>query len=411
MGMYLDERVVTGINITNSLIKRDLAKYENENLFLDSVRSSKEVLLNTALLNAWDLFYSLLRHNAQLLDENTGFNQEAIHEYLTFNADRYNTDKVEFLSDLLRVIYEFQFWTGSLRNPPVISHEILTVLSKTYDDVGGKNAQFKYIRDELSLSLTKWLINGPSFTEAKQLIHEINSKKDILIEEVTTRKMDFLFEINKREDEIIKNIENVYSTINHNIKTGQEELSTKTSNILNSLSEVVALESRVDDLKSEYNFVGLSSGFNKIKEKKEKELRLVEINYKNLFGCIFIVPVILSILHLFLPSLFPKDYTILFLALPFFTIEMALIYFFRLSYLEAKSIRTQLVQIELRLSLCSFIDGYVDYRKKNNTNIEKVLDSFDSLIFSPIQTNENNIPSMFDGVEALAGLAEKITKK
>lgn len=90
---------------------------------------------------------------------------------------------------------------------------------------------------------------------------------------------------------------------------------------------------------------------------------------------------------------------------------MALIYFFRLSYLEAKSIRTQLVQIDLRLSLCSFIDGYVEYRKKNNVNIDKVLEIFDSLIFSPIQTNENNIPSMFDGIEAIAGLAEKITKK
>nr|EIX1665360.1 hypothetical protein [Cronobacter sakazakii] len=100
-----------------------------------------------------------------------------------------------------------------------------------------------------------------------------------------------------------------------------------------------------------------------------------------------------------------------FLILPFFTIEMILIYFFRLSYLEAKSIRTQLVQIELRLSLCAFIDGYVEYRKKNNTNVEKVLDCFDSLIFSPIQTNENNIPAMFDGVEALAGLADKVIKK
>lgn len=175
--------------------------------------------------------------------------------------------------------------------------------------------------------------------------------------------------------------------------------------------EIKELEGRVQDLKSEYNFVGLSSGFNKIKEKKELELRNIEVNYKNLFGCIFIVPVIITVLHLVTPAVFPKDLTVLFLALPFLTIEMALIYFFRLSYLEAKSIRTQLVQIDLRLSLCSFIDGYVEYRKKNNVNIDKVLEIFDSLIFSPIQTNENNIPSMFDGIEAIAGLAEKITKK
>ena len=90
---------------------------------------------------------------------------------------------------------------------------------------------------------------------------------------------------------------------------------------------------------------------------------------------------------------------------------MAIIYFFRLSYLEAKALRTQLMQIELRLSLCSFIDGYVEYRKKNDIAIDKVLDAFDSLIFSPIQTNENNIPAMFDGLEAIAGVAEKVMKK
>ena len=90
---------------------------------------------------------------------------------------------------------------------------------------------------------------------------------------------------------------------------------------------------------------------------------------------------------------------------------MILIYFFRLSYLEAKSLRTQLIQIELRLSLCAFIDSYVEYRKRNQADIEKVLDSFDSLIFSPIQTNENNIPAMFDGIEAIAGLADKVIKK
>lgn len=411
MGVFLDEKVISGINITNTLIRRELSQYENESIFTDSVKLTPEVFLNTSLITAWNNFYHILNNNPKKLDENTGFNQENIAEYITFSVERYTADKVEFLSDLLRVLAEFHFWTGLLRNSNIISHYVLTLLSDRFDNNNGRNSQFRYIRDELSLSLTKWLLNSPGFTAAKHIIHNINSEKDNFIEEVTARKTEYLLEIDKREHEIKKSIEDEYATINHKIKSGKEEVIKKVDSIAHTLSEVEALEKRVDDLKSEYNFVGLSSGFNKIKEKKDKELKLIEGNYTNLFGCIFIVPVALFILHLFAPSLFPKDYTVLFLALPFFTIEMALIYFFRLSYLEAKSIRTQLVQIELRLSLCSFIDGYVDYRKKNNANIDKVLDSFDSLIFSPIQTNENNIPSMFDGVEALAGLAEKITKK
>lgn len=323
----------------------------------------------------------------------------------------YAKDKIQFLSDLIRVLYELHFWTGKLRGEGIVSDEFLTLLENRYENLEDKTTQFKYIRENLAVALVQWLLKSQNFSEAKGLIKNIQEKKESFIEEVTTLKVENLNEIDLKEAEAIKNINDNFSSIKNEIRINKESVDASLKNIAESLVEIKELEGRVQGLKSEYNFVGLSSGFNKIKEKKELELRNIEVNYKNLFGCIFIVPVIITVLHLVTPAMFPKDLTVLFLALPFLTIEMALIYFFRLSYLEAKSIRTQLVQIDLRLSLCSFIDGYVEYRKKNNVNIDKVLEIFDSLIFSPIQTNENNIPSMFDGIEALAGLAEKITKK
>jgi hypothetical protein len=202
-----------------------------------------------------------------------------------------------------------------------------------------------------------------------------------------------------------------YDSIKKTIIDGKQEAESNLDYVKESIIEIKALEERVKNLKSEYNFVGLSNGFDRIKNKKEKELSSTEMNYKNLFGTIFIAPVIAVTLHFCFPNLYPKDYSSIFIILPFLTIEMAIIYFFRLSYLEAKALRTQLMQIDLRLSLCAFIDGYVEYRRKNNIAIEKVLDSFDALIFSPIQTNENNIPAMFDGLEAIAGVAEKVMKK
>lgn len=411
MGLYLNEDVLSNITLANSLITRELSEFEQNNLFDTKVLSSKIDLLNTTLITAWKVFFSHLKNEQRLLDDNTQFNQEHIPQYISFNVDMYSTDKAQFLSDLLRVLYEFNFWTGKLRGENVISDDILTRLSDAFDNEGNRLLQFGYIRDVFSVALVQWLLKSQSFSEAKNLIKNIQDTKEKYIEEATTHKVECLNEISQRESEASKKINDDFSTIKHEINTGRESVDDSIKSIRKSLEEIRALEKRVQDLKAEYNFVGLSSGFNKIKEKKDVELRNVEMNYKNLFGGIFIAPVFLTILHFVFPGMFPKDFTAVFLALPFFTIEMALIYFFRLSYLEAKSIRTQLVQIELRLSLCSFIDGYVEYRKKNNVNYEKVLDSFDALIFSPIQTNENNIPSMFDGVEALAGLAEKITKK
>ncbi|MFL7890105.1 hypothetical protein [Enterobacter pseudoroggenkampii] len=411
MGLYLNEDVLSNITLVNSLITRELSEFEQNNLFDTKVLSSKIDLLNTTLITAWKVFFSHLKNEQRLLDDNTQFNQELIPQYISFNVDMYSTDKAQFLSDLLRVLYEFNFWTGKLRGENIISDDILTRLSDAFDNEGNRLLQFGYIRDVFSVTLVQWLLKSQSFSEAKNLIKNIQDTKEKYIEEATIHKVECLNEISLRESEASKKINDDFSTIKHEINTGRESVDNSIKSIRKSLEEIRALEKRVQDLKAEYNFVGLSSGFNKIKEKKDVELRNVEMNYKNLFGGIFIAPVFLTILHFGFPGMFPKDFTAVFLALPFFTIEMALIYFFRLSYLEAKSIRTQLVQIELRLSLCSFIDGYVEYRKKNNVNYEKVLDSFDALIFSPIQTNENNIPSMFDGVEVLAGLAEKITKK
>lgn len=411
MGLYLDENVVSNINILNSIVRRDLTDYENNQLFSKKIMDSEEDFLNTAVLTAWMTFYSHFTNERKFLDDNTQFNQEYISDYVKFNADMYAKDKIQFLSDLIRVLYELHFWTGKLRGEGIVSDEFLTLLENRYENLEDKTTQFKYIRENLAVALVQWLLKSQNFSEAKGLIKNIQEKKESFIEEVTTLKVENLNEIDLKEAEAIKNINDNFSSIKNEIRINKESVDASLKNIAESLIEIKELEGRVQDLKSEYNFVGLSSGFNKIKEKKELELRNIEVNYKNLFGCIFIVPVIITVLHLVTPAIFPKDLTVLFLALPFLTIEMALIYFFRLSYLEAKSIRTQLVQIDLRLSLCSFIDGYVEYRKKNNVNIDKVLEIFDSLIFSPIQTSENNIPSMFDGIEAIAGLAEKITKK
>ncbi|VYS87697.1 hypothetical protein [Citrobacter amalonaticus] len=412
MGLYTDTTIKNNIIETNATINSDLIRLEKITKSSSNTRRKNYVLLYRTLNNAWSNFIAIINNNPRHLDENTRFNQESIATLIEFKLSDYKSNRVVFLSNLLRLLYEYYFWTGttSTFNNIHISDSTLTSLDNAFAE-NNPNAQFSWIRDKLPIALMKWLLNNDDFLGARNFISELDSSKEKLLNDISENSTVAIRQINKSSEASLQLISDNYDDIKKTIIDGKQEADSNLDYIKESIIEIKALEERVKNLKSEYNFVGLSNGFDRIKRKKEKELSSTEMSYKNLFGTIFIAPVIAVILHFCFPKLYPEDYSAIFIILPFLTIEMAIIYFFRLSYLEAKALRTQLMQIDLRLSLCAFIDGYVEYRRKNNIAIEKVLDSFDALIFSPIQTNENNIPAMFDGLEAIAGVAEKVMKK
>ena len=82
----------------------------------------------------------------------------------------------------------------------------------------------------------------------------------------------------------------------------------------------------------------------------------------------------------------------------------------RLYYSEVKTLNTQLLQIDHRLSLCEFIHDYIEKKNADKDN-KQSWDLFESLIFSPIQVASDNIPSIIDGANAVADLAGKIISK
>ncbi|MCP1629655.1 archaellum component FlaC [Citrobacter amalonaticus] len=412
MGLYTDITIINNIKETNVAINNDLIRLEKISKSSSDTRRKNHALLYRTLNNAWSSFTAIINNNPQHLDANTRFNQENFATLIEFKLSDYKSNRIVFLSNLLRLLYEYYFWTGTLStlNNNHITNKTLTSLDNAFAD-DNPNVDFSWIRDKLPIALMKWLLNSDDFISARNFISELDSSKGKVLNEISENSTLAIHHIKKSSEASLQMISDNYDSIKKTIIDGKQEAESNLDYVKESIIEIKALEERVKNLKSEYNFVGLSNGFDRIKNKKEKELSSTEMNYKNLFGTIFIAPVIAVILHFCFPNLYPKDYSTIFIILPFLTIEMAIIYFFRLSYLEAKALRTQLMQIELRLSLCAFIDGYVEYRRKNNIDIENVLDSFDALIFSPIQTNENNIPAMFDGLEAIAGVAEKVMKK
>lgn len=98
-------------------------------------------------------------------------------------------------------------------------------------------------------------------------------------------------------------------------------------------------------------------------------------------------------------------------AIPLISIELILLYFFRIKLQEARAVSAQILQINYRKSLCQFIQEYSTYSKEMNSESPGLLEKFESVVFSPIVVNENDIPSSFDGVSQIADLLRSLQKK
>ncbi|QHP58109.1 hypothetical protein [Pectobacterium carotovorum] len=167
------------------------------------------------------------------------------------------------------------------------------------------------------------------------------------------------------------------------------------------------IEEKIDKLKkynSGLNFSMLAGAFSKIRKKKIKELWFSYLRF--LIPSFFIVAIpVLSIYYWRDNTNFSlKD---LFIFGPLITLEIIFFYFLRLFYVEVKNVKSQLLQIDMRLSLCEFIHDYVE-KRDSSTKTDTAWRSFESLIFSPIQANEEKIPAVIDGVDAIAELVGKI---
>ncbi|MDO4777486.1 MAG: hypothetical protein Q4A06_08540 [Cardiobacteriaceae bacterium] len=168
----------------------------------------------------------------------------------------------------------------------------------------------------------------------------------------------------------------------------------------------VALDKQVEG----YNFVGLSKGFKNLLNDKEK--RKIEVfKFLILMGTLTLSPLIYQVWSIF------QDQNYKFVwenAIPVVGLELIMIYFFRVVLSHYHSIQTQIMQLELRQSLCQFIQSYVEYAKKMRKNgddsSKDTLDKFENLIFSSILSNPDKVPGTFDGIEGLASFLKELKK-
>ncbi|MCF4987478.1 hypothetical protein, partial [Pseudomonas syringae] len=121
---------------------------------------------------------------------------------------------------------------------------------------------------------------------------------------------------------------------------------------------VVELKSKLDTYKTAFNFVGLYDGFKSLRNKKGREALWGSFCLL-LLGLVMLAPFLAKFYSAFhsLPIL--QMDTAFYVSL--FGFELLLAYFFRVALQGYKSVTAQLIQIDLRMTLCQFIQDYADY--------------------------------------------------
>jgi hypothetical protein len=170
-----------------------------------------------------------------------------------------------------------------------------------------------------------------------------------------------------------------------------------------------ALKDKLDEYKIGFNFVGLYKGFSDLASKKTQESFWLFCSLIGM-GVIIVFPLIAEIIFAASEIYDGKVFTTshLVILIPLISIELILIYFFRIILVNYRSVKAQIMQLELRQTLCQFIQSYAGYSVEIKKQDSGALEKFENLIFSGILSDPEKLPSTFDGLEQIGNLIKSI---
>ncbi|QFQ10777.1 hypothetical protein [Enterobacter sichuanensis] len=180
--------------------------------------------------------------------------------------------------------------------------------------------------------------------------------------------------------------------------------------IENKTKQIDGIKTTLDGYESAFNFVGLYDGFNSLGNQKSSEIlwsRFLLVALAIAIPCPLMIEVVLTIKGVIGTTLIDKLVSFI----PLFSLTFILIYYFRVALTNHTSLKAQALQIDLRKSLCQFIQSYADYSKKIKESNPNSLAKFEEVIFSNIMPNQEKIPSTFDGIEQIATLISAVKPK
>ena len=354
----------------------------------DLSKLSDDEFIEAVLFLSWDYFRNLFVSHRDSLNKYTQFNQRYLQERALPRLDKLESNRFYFLNILIRNVYEHYFWTQDSAHPPVfVERETLERLDQLASP-SDRDAQFLWIERSMPAALIKSILSSDEFVTLRKMANDVSG-----YEEKFTNQIELGTQ--KAQEQIEKASDNLKALINR-AENSQKDISTYVD--------------KLNEYKSEYNFVLLSKAFSNLLHTKQDEYQ------KNHHSVIFfsvllvLIPTGALINHIF--ELYKVEFNLSALAyyLPILSLELLMFYFMRLYYIEGKAIKAQLLQIEQRLSLCEFIHDYVETKSKSGSEKES-WSLFEKLIFSPIQVSSENIPSLLDGASSIAELAGKVLSR
>ena len=172
-------------------------------------------------------------------------------------------------------------------------------------------------------------------------------------------------------------------------------------------AQVDVLKSSLDSYRDGFNFVGLKKGFSDLKDSKNKEKKN-SVVLMSLIVVLMLAPFVikfLSFLHSGVGVFLGYDFYFVLLGF-----ELLMMYMFRIVLQNFRSVQAQLLQIDLRMTLCQFVQSYAEYAQGVKSSDPDLLAKFEQVVSSNIVNSDEAIPSTFDGVEQLSKLVSSFKK-
>lgn len=146
--------------------------------------------------------------------------------------------------------------------------------------------------------------------------------------------------------------------------------------IFEKVSIIQGLEKSVNNINNGLTFIGLEKAYEKFSIQKGREKRNAR-NVLKISVSLLFLPIIVKIIS-YACGVVYNYYGYALTA----TATLLFLYLFRVSLLNYQSIKAELTQINLRRSLCMFIQGYTEFSVKHEDRSS--LSKFESLVFSNV---------------------------
>lgn len=170
-------------------------------------------------------------------------------------------------------------------------------------------------------------------------------------------------------------------------------------------SRVKTIEASLSRYENAFNFVGLYQGFDDLSKEKIRERDGI-LFWLRLLSLVIVLPIVaeLAFIYANIDNLNIIRDGVLVSIFPTISLVAISIYYFRVLLFNYKSVKSQLLQIDLRKTLCRFIQSYSGYASEIKSKDADALERFERVIFSGIVTEDGNLPSTFDGIEQISKL-------